>query len=376
MKKNIIFLVLIFLNSLNLSVAGINYPLGLEWGEESVIFSAQYEEGFLALHQITEQNLDSKEAYSAFGIMRGIYRANALDNKYSKNEIQSTELKQLLDVLIPATKNPQTAKDYFYRGLFSSPPRLATFAPGMFDNFNHVIDNYPDTAYAKYSYLFLARNYSKINRSNEAIEVLNVYLEKYGETDKLLYTVYYLLSNSYYRLYFTADKSDTQNRTQYANQMINYSNKLINEFPDKKSLTGGALINLAGYYNTEDNTAKSLEYYFKVYNDPAYKGRINSAMKSIIKKYKKAKNYKKANDLLEDAKTRYFSNKKTRKIYKKYKKNLEEIRLFGHDVNDRSKEGRQKYKEKKEEIDAWRKKYEASWDENFNQIKPLPQPGQ
>jgi hypothetical protein len=104
-------------------------------------------------------------------------------------------------------------------------------------------------------------------------------------------------------------------------------------------------------------------------------GSIEGAFYALLSKLKKNKKFKEATDLLENAKSRYFGEQGIRKLYKKNKKYLEEIRLFGHDINDRSKEGKQKYKEKKVEIDAWRKKYEASWDENFNQIKPLPQPG-
>jgi hypothetical protein len=375
MKKTILFLVLISLNILSLSFAVSNYPLGPEWGEEDIVLSSQHEEAFIALHQITETETNNEKVYRAFGLMKLIYQVNGLDNKYSNNEIQSPELKQLLDELIPASRNPQTAKDYFYKGMFSYPSDsvFSSETASMYDNFNHVIDNYPDTIYAKYSYLLLAGNLSYAGRRyNDANDVLNRFIEKYGEADILACNAYYRLANNYYKLYYI-NKSDIQKKVEDGNQMMVYSNKILNDFPERKEMAGDILLNIAGYYSFQGDLDKSLEYYYKVFNDANHRmGSIEAAMGGLLNKSWKNKRRKEATKFLEDAKARYWHSKDIRKQYKKYKKNLEEIRLFGHDSFDMSKKNRQKYKEKKVEIDAWRKKYEASWDENFNQIAPLP----
>ena len=379
MKKILMILLLLFLST-KMLFADIYNPYictALEGKSDKEIIFTFYEEGFLISYQITEADVNSKKAFYAFIEMRAIYEYG-LGNKYGKNEIKSSELKTILGDLINSAMNPQTAKDYFYKGLFSySTDPVSSFeTPGMYDYFNYVINNFPDTIYAKYSYLLLATNLSYAgHRYNDAINTLNNYITKYGKSDILIANVYFQLFDNYYNLFLAISKSNIQEKNNYGNLMLTYSNKIINEFPEEKFMVEWIQYNLANYYDLIGNMTESQNYDYKVYNNPENsKGLIYGALDSIIKKYDNMKQYPKAYEILEDAKARYFAEKDIRKLYKEKKQYFDEIKYFGYDKYDRSKESLQLYNQKKAQIEAFRAQYEQSWDANFNMIKPLPVP--
>jgi hypothetical protein len=124
-----------------------------------IAISPLHEEAFILAYKISEQEENNKRIFRAYILMRVIYKQNKLDQRYNNNEIQSDELKQLLKDLYSKIENPQTAKDFFYKGLFN----YAFYPYSEYDEkvlseiFNYIIENYQDTIYAKYSNEFYIR---------------------------------------------------------------------------------------------------------------------------------------------------------------------------------------------------------------------------
>jgi hypothetical protein len=351
---------------------------GTKWegkANQDIFLSPLHEEAFVLAHNITEEDENIKRVFEAYVLMRAIYKVNNLNKKYLNNEINLEELKQLLTNLYFNIDNPKTAKEYFYKGLFS----YATYPYSKYDekkmteDFIYIIDNYSDTIYAKYSYLFLGSNYIILRNYSETVRVLKKYLEKYAEDDELAYSAYYHLSDAYSNLYHRYDKSDVQKRAEDGENLIKYSNKLLDKFPGQKGKVGFALSNLASYYSSINDNEKALKYYYKIFNDPEQrKIKISGTIIPIIVIHKNKKEYKKAYDLLENLILRYPDDKRSRRLYKEHKQNLDEIRLFGFDKYDRdNKENKKIYKEKKDKIEKWRKEYHSHFDKDFNIIKPF-----
>jgi hypothetical protein len=371
---------------LNFSFALTNFPLtDPKWEGKSYkeIFLDLYEDAFLDLYTVTEANLDSIEAFNAFRLMKTIYSTKGLNKKLVNNEIVSSELTQLLSKLIKKTENPQNAKDYFYRGLFVHP--LSYQFPKKTDRHNcfiHIIDNFPDTIYAKYSYILLAGDYMINQRGDEAIQVLNNYNAKYTENSKLSLVIDGLFMKLNYRSVFNIVwgwKAEVPKETAEEIAMnevfLQYANKILNEHPEKKDITGDVLLSLGNYYQYHMDYTKAMEYYNQVYNDPGFNiVDINRVIFNIIGTYKKRSKISELNTFLEDVKSRYFQNKGIRKHYKATKLIVIEIQSFGYDKYDRSKANMQLYDQKKTEIEQFREQYEQSWDENYNLIKQLPEP--
>jgi hypothetical protein len=348
---------------------GINHPLGNKWGDKDVVFSPKYEEAFVALYQITEEDVNSEKALYAFMKMKHIYKTREVDDKYEKNELQSEKLKNLLKDLYSAIDSPKTARDHFYKGLFSYYKHEAE----MFKHFQHVIDTFPDTVYAKYSYFLLAENYDSSRNYNGTINILNNYLVKYGEDDTFIPDIYFRLSDNYRKLYAKTKDADIPIVDKYESLILSNAEKVLNRFPEKKAAVGSTLRNLSAYYESKGEIDKSLEYDLKVYDDPEHSmTSIYGALNSIVDKYIERKEYKEADNFLEDAKSRYFDNEKIREKYKEKKRTLKEISRFGFLWNDRSKESKRLYEKKKDEILKFREEYEKCWDADFNIIKPLP----
>lgn len=340
---------------------------------------SSYEETFLEQYRIIEKDINNDKAYFAFRLMRQIYTQKTLDKMYFDHDIKSEELRDIVKYFIDIAKDPKTAKEYFYKGLFAYPhftgESVVHTIPEMFEPFEFILKEYPGTVYEKNAYLLLGDNYDEGDlQRDRAVYLYEQYLEKYANDAEIISILYYKLARIYSALFFIENNSPAnQGRINIA---LKYSNKLLDEYPDKKLLGGDILIQLGNHYKNNlkdfDNASK---YYNKVFSDPEYKdNQTYQAAVGIISIYKFKKNYENLEKFLEDMKRLHFNSNRMRKLYMKFKSNLEEIKLFNYDsceykgINYVVKELYGKPPIKTDEILNFRKE----WTENLKKEWPEP----
>jgi tetratricopeptide (TPR) repeat protein len=354
-------------------------------GKENREITSSFKLSFPILYQITKDDIDSERALSAFSMLARTYKANKLDKKYENNEIKSEELKNIIGGIISAIENPKTAKDYFYKSILAySESDHEPVSQTAIDTFEYIIDNFPDSIYAEYSLFYLAGKYRFKGKITKAIELYNQYLTKYGEKAKLKPHVYYNFATIYINPFGGAFMKGSNPDEQWA-FMMKYAEKFINEYPQYKEMAGRTLLRLGDYYKDKGNYDKAIEYYTKIYtdSDPS-KFHINSSINRVRKIYIKRKDYNKAKKLLDYSYSRFKENISFMKFYKMARKKNEMIIHFGYDdeiteqrlkanqiTKEEYNENMSKYKEKKDEIEKFKKEYETHFDKDFNIIKPF-----
>lgn len=388
MKKIILVLLgLMILGSLTLSHAGVYDPFAgteLEGKSRSEISSPNFrEQAFPILYQIAEEDPNKERAFNAFSLLMKIYKR--LDWKYKNDELQSEELRQMIEKFHFTIENPKTAKEYFYRALFEYPKDgKEAVSRKMIVYFKYVIDNFQNSVYAEFSYIFLARLHKAKHEYVEAENILNEYLKKYGENATLKPYVYYSLATIYSKLYGGRGKriADPEEKLAF---MLEYADKFLSEFTQYKSMVARLAYDVGSYHKSKGDYNKALKYFEKVYNDPEQDMLyLTDIVYKSMKIHVKKNEYKKADDLLEDTISRYSNNKIFREFYKRTKLKLLEKIKFGYDdeininmlnarkITQEEYDANMKiYKKNKEKIEKFREEYEAHFDKDFNIIKPF-----
>jgi len=314
-----------------------------------------HEQRFIELYESAESDVMSEKAFKAFLQMYEICAEHKLTHKMKEDvsegfkkqvgSIKSDELRALLKKLIATTKDPKSAKDYFYKALLThAPPGSKRLPPQMFSTFKDVINKYPKKVYAKYAYFFLANNYlldkvyatqeargeDAANQLNSALNVLTKYLEKYGKNDLLKPYAYLKLVNIY-SVWIEKGGSDSFEKTTFDSMMM-YSEKLMNEYPERKGMISTVLLNIGNYYKDHtDEVGYALEYY----------------------------------DMI-------LSTDHDRRLFRKYKRYAKEYKKFKYDeyaVDSESKDDG--YKKNEEAIVKFREEYEQLFDDDNYLLKPL-----
>ncbi|MFC1855138.1 tol-pal system YbgF family protein [Thermodesulfobacteriota bacterium] len=326
-----------------------------------------HEDNFILQYEIaTDEDPSSDAAFIAFSKMRSIYNTNNLGRKYTKNLIESEELRKIIKGILDSIENPKTAKDYFYKAIFIQSK----------DNIKYVIDNFPDSNYVKYSMLLLAHNYESPGNRNKsadfqkAVNLYKEFINKYGATAGLY--------NILIKLYtFKPIVKGADMKKQEA-PALEYFNKLEKEYPAEKELIGDSLVKLAWFYKADlKDKDRALKYSLRVFNEPGYAMRsVRSAATGIMHIYKSRKEYQKVEEILSKIKERYYNVKNFRNLYGDFKRQLEEIKLFGFDEVNYAKEfrGVQTYEspplEINDKVEKWRKEewpkiFEEDWSEPY-----------
>jgi tetratricopeptide (TPR) repeat protein len=361
-------------------------------GKSNKEIESSYELTFPILYRITEEDAGSERAFNAFTKLAGCYKWNRLKEKYENNEIQSEELKQILSEIISAIENPKTDKEYFYKGILAtrSTYQKNVYLPDVkiyeriIKEYEYILDNFPDSIYTEYSLYNRAKTYRDKGGVAKAIELYIEYLTKYGEKAKLKPYVYKRLANIYFNPNGNMIKgSNTEENWTF---MLNYTDKLIDEFPQYKRMIAELVRKAGGYHKAKGNYDKAIEYYSKVYTDPEQEMFYLTDIVSKARKiYVKKKEFKNANDLLEDTLSRYKNNKVFREFYKRDNLKLILIKKYGYDSeitkgSVRAKQvtkeeygnNKDNYNKNKDKIEKFKKEYETHFDKDFKIIKPLP----
>jgi hypothetical protein len=351
-----------------------------------IVFSSLHEKAFVALYKVSEESDNIEKVYKAYGNMRTIFQTHKFDEKYNNSKFinPNPDMILLLKELLAKMTAPETEKEYFLKGLFYKSTSDLKF----------VIENYPDSKYAKIAYMYLSGYYKDERKKQEAIALLERYLEVYGDDDPLAPYAYYRLGRVYSldivgMGLFPKEKKEEDRKK--AELTFKYSNKLIEKYPERKSMVGDS-INLLGLYYRHyiKDEKKALEYYSKVYYSNKYNVyAMYGAFSGISTIYEKKRDYEKLNEIMENAKSRFPYDKNFRNSYKSEKKRqlkreyyreydkkreamLRQLKVKPPTTPEGKVEAMKKFKEdRKKHSDGW-KAVEEKFEKDFEKEWPEP----
>ncbi len=284
----------------------------IKWdGKGYIEILESFEESFLSIYEFAEAEPESDRAFKAFKLLQFISKVKELKRLHKEQWLKSDKLNKELKALYTAIQIPQSARELFYKGLFVLLPRplITSEDPELYRYFTKVIEDYPDTIYAEYSYIFLAESYID-NGRKEAEAMLSKYLLKYGSHGRLSYYVYYLYATLPYNIHFLNTPNALESDKRHVRLMFKYTNKFLNEFSKKKELAGHLTLRLGNYYLFQGDYGEALQNFYKVYNNPEHnRNDLYSAMFGIIKIHKIMKEPEKLDKFLEDIKYSYPSDR-------------------------------------------------------------------
>lgn len=319
------------------------------------LLAKSVDESFVEDYQITLDNLNSERAFEAFLSIHSNYKSLRLDKAYRENTIVNETLRKVIGEILIAIENPKVARDYYLKGLLAYTPGPDPEHPDT-KYLNYVINNFPDSIYAEFCHVHLG--------------LYDEYLEKYGDNGNLVARVYFKLADKYSRF----KNIDTETGRKNIELFLRYSNKILNEYPERKNMVIDVQLYLARYQVFIKEYEKALEMYFKLYKNPIPVTKASLYAGEILYVYKLTKDYEKMGSFLQDMKLKYSQNLFIKKLYKKYKKNLDEINKFGFDENALTQDDVSTkikiFKEKQNEIS----KFREEWEREFNRSWPeLPE---